>query len=236
MRMRHPYLSNTHTRSFLLLLIALTLPLALAAKDDVADESMRQFLAKDDGLHAYRATRRLEADNGKRAGWLEAITEYSPQSGFRYRVTAEGGSSFVRDSVLRAVLDAERDLIARNQPGRFALAHANYTFQPKSVDAEGLAAILLSPKREDHVLLAGTMFLRPADGELVRLTGRLVKNPSFWVKGVELTRHYQRIADVVVPVALHSNAQLRLFGAATFRMSYSYSEIDGRALTASTAD
>lgn len=235
------------SRTLLLLLIALTTPLALAANNgDVANVSMRQFLSKDDEPHQYRGTRRLDADNGKRSGWLEAITEFSPQTGFRYQITTEGGSTFVRDRVLRAVLDAERDLIARNQPARFALAHANYTFQPKGIAGDGLAAILLSPKRDDHVLVAGTMFLRPTDGDLVRLQGRLVKNPSFWVKSVDVTRHYERIpfrllasrgatiagAEVLMPVAVEASAQLRMFGPATFRMTYSYDEIDGRPVSA----
>ena len=35
---------------------------------------------------------RLEAENGSRKGWIEAVTEYSPETGFRYEITAEGGS------------------------------------------------------------------------------------------------------------------------------------------------
>jgi hypothetical protein len=84
------------------------------------------------------------------------------------------------------------------------------------------------------VLVDGTMFLRPVDGELVRLQGRLVKNPSFWVKSVDIVRGYERIAGVVLPVSLQANAQIRLFGEATFRMTYSYSEIDGRPVASTT--
>lgn len=236
-----------------LLLVALAIPAALTARvDDAADESIRQFLAQENRDYNYRGTRRLEAQNKDRFGWLEAATEYSPVTGFRYRVTAEGGSSFVRDKVLRAVLESERDLIAKRQPARFALAHANYRFQPKGIDAEGLAAIDVAPKREDHVLVEGTLFLRPGDGQLVRVQGRLVKNPSFWVKRADVTRLYERIAlrlpesdapialgssraddSIVVPVELRSDAQLRLFGPASFRMTYTYSEIDGRPVSPS---
>src|SRR4026208_2273409 len=71
---------------------------------DPADHSMRQFLAQDDTQRPYRATRRREAENGRRTGWVEAVTEYSPERGFRYEVTAEGGSDYIRSKVLRAVL------------------------------------------------------------------------------------------------------------------------------------
>ena len=71
------------------------------------------------------------------------------------------------------------------------------------------------------------MFLRPDDGELVRLQGRLAKNPSLWVRSVHIARLYDRIDGVVLPVALESNAELRLLGPATLRMTYEYLEIDG---------
>ena len=222
-----------YTRCFVLLIWALTVPQALqASNDDITDESIRQFLAQSNNPHHYRAIRRLEAVNGKRSGWLEAITDYSPATGFRYEVTAQGGAKMVLDK-LREVLEAERTVIAR-QPARYALADANYTFKSQGLDASGLAAVGVSPKREDHVLVKGTMFLRPSDGSLARVQGRLVKNPSFWVKTIDITRSYERIAGVVVPTVLDSSVQLRMFGEATMRMTYSYLEIDGQPIPATT--
>lgn len=188
---------------------------------------MRQFLQQDLTQHPYRAVRRLEAENGGRRGWLEAVTEYSIENGFSYEVTAEGGSSLVRSKVLRAVLDGERELIADADGARSSLAAANYAFQPNGVDHDGLANILLSPKRKEPTLVSGTMFLEPEDGALVRVQGRLAKSPSFWVKDVHIVRTYRRIQGVVVPIALESTAQVRMMGPATLRMTYVYAEIDG---------
>jgi hypothetical protein len=74
------------------------------------------------------------------------------------------------------------------------------------------------------------MALNTTDGALVRLQGRLAKSPSFWVKNVDIVRTYERIDGVVVPVTLETKAQIRLLGEATLRMTYAYSEIDGRSL------
>lgn len=188
---------------------------------------MRQFLAQDDPPPSYRATRRLEARTGSMDGWIEASTEYAPPSGFRYTVLAEGGSGHIRNK-LRALLDGEREAIARGEASRSALAPCNYTFQPSGVAPDGLVKVLLSPLRQERVLVSGAMFLRPVDGELVRLQGRLAKSPSFWVKNVDIVRTYARVEGTVMPVSLESNAQLRLFGDATLRVTYAYSEIDGR--------
>ena len=222
------------SRFVLSFVVALT-PLALDAtvrNDTTGGSAIEQFLSQDDEQHPYRAIRRLEAENGSRKGWLTAVTEFSPSTGFRYQVTGEGGSPFIRDSVLRTVLDGERDVIAKGETARAALAPLNYTFQDNGINADGLVQILLSPRRKERLLLAGTLFLRPGEGELVRLEGRLAKSPSFWVKEVHVVRSYDRIDGVVLPVAMESKAQLRMFGAATFHMTYDYSEVDGHALRA----
>ena len=70
------------------------------------------------------------------------------------------------------------------------------------------------------------MFLTPADGDLVRLQGCLVKSPSFWIKNVVIVRTYER-DGIVLPVALTTTAQVRLLGEGTLRMTYAYHEIDG---------
>jgi len=201
-----------------------------AAVPDPADQSVRQFLAQDRRQPTYQAARRLEARNGQLSGWMEAVTAYSQSAGFRYQITAEGGSDSIRNRVLRAVLEGEREIIALGESARSALARENYTFQPNGIGADGLANIQLTPRRKERVLLLGTMLLRPTGGDLVRLEGRLAKSPSFWVKNVDIVRIYERINGVVMPVRLESRAQVRFLGDATLRMTYRYSEIDGRAV------
>lgn len=222
--------SQHRGRLLIVLFTMLMLSNIRATTGSVADHSIKQFLAQSEGQHSYRALRRLEAENGDRSGWIEALTEYSTRSGFRYELTKGGGSSYIREKILGAVLDAERDAIAQGETSRSALAPSNYAFQANGVDADGLANILLSPRRKERVLVAGTMFLKPDDGELVRLQGRLAKNPSLWVKSVHIARWYDRIAGVVLPVKLDSTAELRLLGPATFRMTYQYVEIDGHSV------
>jgi hypothetical protein len=215
------------------LLVAVGLGPSLRATGADADRSMRQFLARDAAQPAYRAVRRLEAINGKRSGWLEAATEYSPDAGFRYAVTAEGGNGYIRDNVLRAVLDAEREVIARGEGRRSSLAEDNYTFHANGIDEDGLVNVSVSPRRKEQVLVAGQIFLKPEDGRLVRLQGKLAKSPSFWIRNVAIVRTYDRIAGSVVPVAMESQAQMRVLGNATLNMTYQYSHINGRPISPS---
>jgi hypothetical protein len=219
---------TTLTRTLTGLLLLAAAGTVRGTVPNAADRSIHQFLAKDDAQPAYRATRRLEAENGGRRGWLEVVTDYSPDAGFSYRIVSEGGSGYIRSKVLRGVLEGEREAIARGETSRSSLDRSNYSFEAHGVDTDGLANVRLTPLRKDRVLVAGTMFLEPSAGELVRLEGRLAKSPSFWIKDVDITRSYARLGGVVVPVALDSTAQVRLLGPATLRMTYVYTEIDGR--------
>jgi hypothetical protein len=212
----------------MLLLAIVVASSARATVPDAAEQTITQFLSQDDAQPAYRAVRRLEAENGTRKAWLEALTEYTPAAGFHFQITAEGGSGYIRSKILTAVLEGEREVIANGETARSSLALANYRFQGNGIDAEGFANVLLMPRRKDRVLVAGTMFLKPTGGDLVRLQGRLAKSPSFWIKDVDIVRTYERIGGTVVPVALETKAQVRFLGEATLRMTYVYMDIDGR--------
>lgn len=95
--------------------------------------------------------------------------------------------------MLKAALDGERDVIALGESARSSLDSSNYTFRANGIDRDSYANVLLSPRREERVLVSGMMALNPNDGTLVRLQGRLAKSPSFWIKNADIVRTYKRI-------------------------------------------
>lgn len=218
----------------LMMAIGSQLRATVPATTEAAEQSMKQFLQQGDGPRPYKATRRLEARHGGSIGWIEAATEYAPATGFRYTIVAEGGSGSLRDKALKPILEGEREAVAKGEISRSALAPCNYEFQVNGLDENGFAKVLLSPKRKERSLVAGAMFLRPVDGELVKVQGRLAKSPSFWIKTVDIVRSYERIDGTVMPVSLETTAQVRMFGTATLTMTYDYTEIDGHPVQSRT--
>ena len=80
-------------------------PMSSLANDD---DLVQRLLTSDEASPiAYQAMRRLEArtERHNADGWLDAWTGLRPDSGFRYRVIAEGGSSLIRGRVLKKALD-----------------------------------------------------------------------------------------------------------------------------------
>ena len=70
--------------------------------------------------------------------------------------------------------------------------------------------------------------------DTTRPDGIDLSDPSFWTRSVEITRRYERIHGVRVPVEMRSVADVRLVGASTFSMTYIYETINGERVSAST--
>jgi hypothetical protein len=186
-----------------------------------------RFLALDDPTpRQARALRHLEARNDKfdMSAWMDVWTEIDA-SGFRYRIVAEEGSDYIRSRVFREALEAERKIWASEAPGKASFTHANYTFEDRG-QADGLAALLVKPRRKDVLLIDGAIFLRPDDGELLRLAGELAKPPSWWTRRVRVTREFQRFAGVRMPVSLDAVANVRFFGPSSYRVVYEYETVN----------
>ena len=200
-----------------------------AVPDPAFTQVLERFLSRADSVPAYRALRRLEARNEQRAvtAWMDVWTEADGAGEFTYGVVAQGGSGLIRSKVFLASLETEKKLARGETPGRAALTLDNYVFEPRDL-AAGLSALGVTPRREDVMLVNGSIFLRPDTGELVRLEGRLSKAPSFWVRQVDVVRRYQHIGGVGLPISLEAVAKMRLAGHNTFRMTYQYETVNGQ--------
>ena len=183
---------------------------------------------------SYRAYRRLEAATGdSRHGWIEVWTEVSPGRGLTYEIVGEGGHEYIRNKVLRDVLNSEQKLVANGQPLRASLTAANYSFADGGLTDTGLLRVQLTPLKKANGIVDGSLFIDPADGRLARIEGRLVTNPSFWLRNVDVVWTYARLGGAVVPVEVSSTGRVRMFGASSFRMQYEYATIAGRAVASS---
>jgi hypothetical protein len=210
-----------------------------AQPDSSAGEPVVQrFLARpDEPLAEYRALRRIEARNDrfKLHGWMEAWTELTPEGRFQYEIVDEGGSEYIRNKVLRPLLENEEKLVATRDASRAALSAQNYDLKGAEAAEPGLVKLLVKPKRRDVLLIDGAVFVTEEEADLVRVEGRLAKNPSFWTKRVDVVRRYHRIGGVRVPTRLDSVAQVRLAGTSTLSMTWDYATINGAQVAPASA-
>src|SRR3982751_766150 len=191
------------------------------------------FARTEQPLRQYRAFRRMHAadEKGNHEGWMEAWTELK-DGRFSYEIVSERGSDMVRGRVLRAVLDREAELVNSGNTEKGELTADNYEFSEAGRDSDGSHVVEIKPKRKDVLLVDGRAVLNDG-GELVRVEGRLAKNPSFLTSLVNIVRRYARIGGVRVPVATETTAKVKFVGASQLEMTYDYQSINGRPVAVS---
>jgi len=224
-------LCRDHGRLGSLCVVACTL-LAISAATPSADSTPATTgtaTVQEPPLRQYRAYRRMHALNEKfgQEAWLECWTEFD-ERGFRYDITTERGSDYVLNKVLKTLLRREQELIAAGDADRADLTPDNYEFAQPAVDEDGQRYVLLKPKRKDVLLLDGRMVLNSDGTDVVRVEGKLAKNPSFWTSLVNVIRQFARLDGVRVPVSTESVARLKFAGLSRMEVQYEYETINGR--------
>lgn len=227
--------------------LLVTACLAVASAAAVAQESpepavgtsvIDRFLAQGGGQAVrYQAVRRLTASNPRynARAWLVARTTVDSDLRFRFEVIEEGGTSYIRRNVLRRALEREQAAYASGQLDRMALTSDNYVLSGPTSEDDGLLRIAITPRRREEMLIDGTLIVTSSDAELVRVEGRLARNPSFWTRRVDVVRRYARVNGVRVATELLSTAHLRIAGLSSFSMCYDYETINGEPVTDRTS-
>ena len=190
---------------------------------------LHRFLARaDEPLVTYRGTRHLEGRNERynMSGWMEIAAELTAD-GFHYTVVNEGGSDLIRRRVFRSMLENEEQIFANGDLTRSSITATNYDLSPAPASEPGLVKLFARPKRKDVTLIDGAIYITDTDADLVRVEGRLAKNPSFWTRRVDVVKQYARVGGLRVPIRVESTAQIRFAGTSTMTMTYDYEMING---------
>jgi hypothetical protein len=203
-----------------------------ATSEATSDTTERLMAALDQAARrpprAYTAKRSLKAGltNKGEYGWMDVMTEFTPEHGLTYTVVAEGGSARVRSRALRNVLDREVEASRNAEARAAAFSTENYRYQLGGV-LPNAVQIGLMPRREDPRLINGLATMDQRSAELSYVEGDLAKNPSFWVRDVRIARRYSKVGSISLPVDIRSTARVRMFGPAEMHMTISYLSIDG---------
>ena len=165
-------------------------------------------------------------DKAKHEAWLDAWTEVK-DGRFSYEIVAERGSEMVRGKVLRSMLQREQELVNSGNTDKGDLTAANYEFSEAGRDVDGSRVVQIKPKRSDVLLVDGRAVLDDG-GDLLRVEGKLAKNPSFWTSLVNIVRRYARIGGVRVPIATETTAKVKMVGTSKLQVLYDYESINGQ--------
>ena len=196
---------------------------------ETSNRATPSYSPQEEPLREYRAFRRMHAwsERFNHEAWMDVLTELK-NGKFEYRVVSERGSEMIRTRVMHAVLSREQEMINQGDSEKADLTPDNYDFTAAGRDADGSQFVQIKPRRKDSLLVDGRMVLTPDGRDLLRVEGRLAKNPSFWTSLVNIVRRYARLGGVRVPVSTESTAKVKFAGTAQLQISYDYETINGQ--------
>ncbi len=210
--------------------IALLMMMQAAAGPPLTvQEIVERMVSADDArlaaLAGYTGERRYRFENkgfNKRAEMTVRLT--CDRAGVKkFEVISESGSGFVRNHVLRKMIDAESEASQKGERQDTRIIPRNYAFRLIGTDtANGREAYVLeiTPKKHNKFLVRGRIWVDCEDFAIARVEGVPAKNPSFWIRSVQIVQSYGREGRFWLPMRNESQAQVRIFGANDLVIEY----------------
>ncbi len=210
---------------FVLLAVFDTAPAPLTTGEIVN----RMVQADSDRLAAlagYTGFRRYRFENKKSSKTAEITTRMTcDQAGVKtFEVISENGSGFVRNHILRKMVEAEEEASQKGERQDSRIIPANYEFRLISreiLDGRDNYVLEIIPKKPKKFLIQGKIWVDTEDFAIARVQGQPAKNPSFWIKHVDVVQQYGRSGRFWLPARNESVAEARIFGTTEVVIEYS---------------
>lgn len=150
------------------------------------------------------------------SGRLRAIRRLLPFGKPEYQVLEVAGDRTVKQQVIVRYLSGEEEAAAI-PASSVAITPANYKFRYRGLVKTGEASayvFLIVPRKKREGLIKGELWLDGETGAALRQSGYLVKNPSIFVKRINVTRETALRGGIAEMRVTHLSIDIRLVGRA----------------------
>jgi hypothetical protein len=153
-------------------------------------------------------------------------TLYQKDTGKTYTILSQTGSQVIRNLVLGAILDNEKQI---NQPGTREgswITSANYEMKLKPggmqrLDGRDCLVLSLTPKRKAPFLIDGTIWVDSRDYSIVQLQGTSSKSPSIFTGPAQMMRQYVNVNGFAEATHARAVSNSFLLGQTVVTIEYS---------------
>ena len=164
-------------------------------------------------------------DEAHPAAEMTVKTNYQKDTGKNYTILAQSGSDTLRKFVLNSILDNEKHI---NQPGVREgswFTSANYEMKlqpggPQLVNGRDCYALSINPRRKEHYLIAGTLWVDTKDESIVQIQGTASKSVSVFAGPTQVMRQYANVDGFAEATHARATSSSFLLGPTVVTIDY----------------
>jgi hypothetical protein len=158
----------------------------------------------------------------KKHGRLSALRRISTLGKVTYKILGFSGDDTVKKEVMARYMTAEVEA-AQKERDNIGITPENYNFKYKGLNTRANRDVYifeLKPKKKRLGLFKGELWVDAETFLPVREQGRLVKNPSLFIKKMEFARDYEILDGIAWLAHLESRTDTRIVGRAELYINY----------------
>jgi hypothetical protein len=195
------------------------------AATEVIARMLSRNVQRETAAGGYTGSRQYVFDNGRFNKHARMVVDVTcDRDGTKhFQVVSEEGWKSANNHVLRKMLESESETSQPPERPKTQITPDNYAFQMVGtalLDGRLAYVIDATPKRDDALLIRGTVWVDAEDYALVRVEGQPAKNPSFWVHSVHFTQQYRKCGAYWFPELTTSISDARIFGKTEVSIRY----------------
>jgi outer membrane lipoprotein-sorting protein len=193
--------------------------------DEIVSRMTAHDLARQSSIEGYAGMRRYVLENQKYHKRAEMLVQVQgDKDGTKHlEVVSEDGWKAAHKHVLHKMVESEMEVSRPEKRVSARLIPENYDFALVGTElVAGRTAYILEvhPKRNEHYLFEGRIWVDAADYALARAEGKPAKKPSFWTKSIHFVQIYQKCGPVWFPLSTQSVTEARLVGITDVSIEY----------------
>lgn len=176
--------------------------------------AVRQYHVEYQGITTVEAGMKVEFD-------------FDAATGKSFRVVSESGSKILGEKILKRAMESEVE--ASKDSLATALTPANYRFElqgSESVDGRPAYVLSVEPLKESKFLYRGRVWVDATDFAVAKIEASPAKNPSFLISRTLVQWTYAKTGNFWLPQRSHSEARIRIGGAAVLTIDYGTYQIN----------
>ena len=163
----------------------------------------------------YTVTREYQLraqDSAQADSQVVAQVNFVPPTAKDYTIVKAEGSDR-GTGIVRKVLDHEVAMATHADANEISSANYGFTLIGRdTIDGHECYLLGLTPKRDAVELVRGRAWVDASTFNIRRIQGQTAKNPSFWIKNLNVTLNYGEVNGVWLQTSTRAVADVRMVG------------------------